>query len=96
MLLNSAPSHMWDTNQFPLSPGAESSFVAFFFFFDASSPSVPTVPVGMTLVLFVTLSFCCKQLSICPARLHLSGVNISSIRSRVTPWGSPAHLEGLM
>lgn len=94
MLLNSAPSHMGDTSQFPLSPGVESSFVAFFF--NASSPSVATVPGGMTLMLAVTLSFCRKQLSICPARLHLSGVNISSVWSRVTPWGSPAHFGGLI
>ena len=65
-------------------------------FFSASSPSVATVPGGITLMLSVTLSFCCKQLSICPARLHLSGVNISSVWSRVTPWGSPAHFGGLI
>ena len=94
MLLKSAPSHMGDTSQFPLSPGVESSFVAFFF--NASNPSVATVPVGMTLVLFVTLSFCCKQLSICPARLHLSGINISSVWSRMTPGGSPAHFGELI
>lgn len=45
--------------------------------FHVSGPNIATLPIGMTLVLPVTLSFCHKQLSICPAKWHLPGVNAS-------------------